>query len=324
MRANEFLTEKADPDKKLRDEIIRLLKTEEDREMLDKIYTTLKKSTLVERLKKAMGKDEDVHKKLELLSGMIMNTKGSYQDKEKFIKDFSKGFIDTKKLLDKNAPKKFSEWFKGSPFAARVFEKLYLHTPQGIGAGEYALAVLSKDITFAGQASTPGDLIINGKNVEVKAITSSPGRFIDARKANMDQASIKRAFEKNGVKVSRSVSGKDWTENIRPSLEKAAIKEIANAVVDGAFSHVTKQMKTKMAKTLMTGSAEQIKHDWGVLSFANYKKMSKFDGVLILNRKNLHSLYFENANDVSAILHPQMPLLYGPEQEVHPKVGFKV
>lgn len=324
MRASEFLIERADPDKQLRDEIISLLQTEEDRDMLDKIYTTLKASTLNERLKKALSKDEDADKKLQLLSGYIMNTKGTYQDKEEFIKQFNKGFINTKVLLDKNSPKKFKDWFVGTPFAMRVFESLYRYVPQGVGAGEFALAVLSPDITFAGQSAGAGDLIINGQAIEVKAITASPGRFIDARKANMDQAAIKRAFEKQKIKVGRSVSAKDWVENIRPNLKPPQIKEICTAVVNGAFAHVNQASKSKLAKTLASGSGEQIKHDWALLSYANYKKMSKFKGILILNSPKAYSLYFENAAEVSAILHPQSPLLYGPEQEVHPKVGFKV
>lgn len=310
-------------DKQLRDEIVGMLKTEDDREMLDKIYTALNESGLVDRIIKILGKDEDAKSKLKIFSGIILNTPGTFAEKDGFLKNFPKGFIDTKALTNSNAYKSYADWFTGDAFATRVFEQLYTFTPQGIGPGEYALAIMSPNIQFAGRSSTiHGDLVIDGVATEVKAKNVAGGRFFDGRKARMDQAAVRAAFLEYEIIYDKGMSAGMWAKDIRPQLEKADIKYLVDHIIKGAFAFVKGTEVASLKKALSTGDVSQIKQEWGMLSFTNYKRMSGFSAMLLLDSPKQSSLYFTKIEDVSSLVKADMPYVMGPEQQIHPQMSF--
>jgi len=310
-------------DKELRDEIVSMLKTEDDRSMLDKIYTALNESGLVDRIVNILGKDEDAKSKLQIFAGIILQTPGTYAEKDGFLKQFPKGFIDTKALTNSNAYKSYADWFTGDAFATRVFEQLYTFTPQGIGPGEYALAIMSPKIQFAGRSSTiHGDLVINGVATEVKAKNVAGGRFFDGRKARMDQAAVRAAFLEYDIIYNKGMSSGMWANDIRPQLEKADIKYLVDKIIAGAFAFVKGAEVSKLKKALSTGDNAQIQHEWGMLSFTNYKRMSGFDAMLLLDSPKQSSLYFTKIEDVSSLIKSGSPYVMGPEQQVHPQMSF--
>jgi len=311
-------------DNDLQDEIIGLLKDENDRVMLDKIYQVLKKSTLEGRIKKALLADDDMKTKLDIFAGLIFNTEGTFAEKEKFIENFDKGYIDTKVLRDENKIKNYESWIIGDEFVTRVFNNLYSYTPQGIGPGEYALAVLSQNIKFAGRSSEMhGDLVIDGVMCEVKAKQSSGGRFSDPRKAMIDMSAIRRHAEDLGIEPGKGISALMWTSKVRPTLKPADIKALVKTILKGCFHFVKLNELSKLRKAMESGDSDQIKQEWGLMSFLNYKRMSKFDSMLLLDSPKKQSLYFTDAQDVSAKLNAGQPYLVGPEQQVMPQVIFK-
>ena len=212
MRFNEFKTVpnpnvllEYDPnisDTQLKDLIVSRLQTEQDRQMLDKIYQALEKSTLDERITTVLAADEDAKSKLQVFAGMLMNTEGTFAEKQNFVAKYPQGFIDVQKLMAPNQVHAYGEWLMGDDFTKRVFTNIYSYTPQGIGAGEFALAVLSPAIKFSGRsAEMAGDLVIDGVMTEVKAKQSSGGRFMDARKAKMNQRMVEESFKALGVEI---------------------------------------------------------------------------------------------------------------------------
>lgn len=315
-------------DEELKDLIVSRLKSEEDRAMLDKIYQALEKSTLDERIKGALSVDEDAKSKLEIFAGMIMNTDGSYLEKNKFINDFSKGdgFIDVDRLLQRGQALEFESWIVGDDFVKRVFYNLFDYSPAGIGPGEYALAVLSPRIGASGRGSDAGDLLIDGSNMcEVKAIKGGAGRFYDGRKANMDQQSVKRAFEQIGINPGRAVSSSRWADKgMRDSIPKDKLEPLVDIILKGAFAYIKPEEWTRLKTALLRGTNKDIKREWGMLSYTNYKRMSKFDSMMILDVNKRHSLYFVDINTVADVINPGVPALYGPEQEVHPQITVKI
>ena len=48
-------------------------------------------------------------------------------------------------------------------------------------------------------------------------------------------------------------------------------------------------------RKLSNEDMNQIKHEWGLLSFINYQRMSKFDAMLLLDGPKAHSLFFTDA-----------------------------
>jgi hypothetical protein len=313
------------PDEELKNIIIQRLKTEDDRSMLDKIYQALEKSTLDERIAGALSQDEDARSKLKVFAGIVMNTEGSYTEKQKFIENYSNGFIDVQKLTDSNSIHAFDDWLIGDDFVKRVFDNLYSYTPQGIGPGEYALAVLSPDIKASGRsADLAGDLVINSVMCEVKARQQSGGRFFDGRKAKMNQRAVENEFNKLGIQVGKGISGKMWAEKVRSQVPQSELTVISEIIIKGAFSFLGDDETRKLKDLLISGNSNDIKQEWGILSFENYKRMSKFETMLLLDGPKRHSLYFDDARAVESILIAGQPYVVGPEQQVHPQMLFKI
>jgi hypothetical protein len=313
------------PDEELKQIIIQRLKSEDDRSMLDKIYQALEKSTLDERIAGALAQDEDARSKLKVFAGLVMNTEGTYSEKQKFIENYSNGFIDTQKLTDTNKIHSFEEWITGDDFVKRVFDNLYGYTPQGIGPGEYALAVLSPEIKASGRsADLSGDLLINNVMCEVKARQQSGGRFFDGRKAKMNQRAVESAFNKLGIEVGKGISGKMWANAVRAKIPQDQLPVIAETIIKGAFSYLGDNETGKLKDLLIRGNSNEIKQEWGILSFENYKRMSKFETMLLLDGPKRHSLYFEDSRAVETILVAGQPYVVGPEQQVHPQMLFKI
>lgn len=312
-------------DEELKDLIVSRLQTEEDRAMLDKIYQALEQSTLDERIQKALSQDEDARTKLEVFAGMIMNTDGTFAEKNNFIKNYGKGFIDTKRLTQQGQVQDFESWIIGDDFVKRVFNNLYGYTPQGIGPGEFALAVLSPNIASSGRsAELAGDIVIGNDMVEVKAKQQAGGRFFDGRKAKMDQRSVERAFNELGIDVGKGISGKMWATRVRPQVPQDQLEPLVEIIIRGAFAFIDLSEAQSLKSALIQGDTEQIKQAWGLLSYENYKRMSKFDSMLLLDGPKRHSLYFRDSASVADILKSGMPYVVGPEQQIHPQMAFKI
>ena len=315
-------------DTELRNDIIGQLKTEDDRDMLDKIYTVLNQSGLDERIAKILSADEDTKGKLDIFAGLIMHTPGTFKERNQFIEDFPGGFIDTSKLMTKNNIQSMDSWLEGGDFVRRVYDSLYRYEAMGIGKGEYALAVLSPDIKFAGRSSTDhGDLNISGTSVEVKAqVGAAGGRFNDARKAKMNQTGIMQALEQAGVPYDdvaskTGISDVSWVKNVRPMIEKPAdVKRIAQEVVKGLFTHVSANDGKDLVTALVSGDLAQIRLEWGILGYTNYQKMSDFASMLMLSLKDNSSLFFTNPKEISTKIKPKGAFLAGAEQTIHPQI----
>ena len=312
-------------DQELKDLIVQRLQSEDDRNMLDRIYQALEQSTLDERIKGTLVQDADAKSRLQIFAGIVMNTEGTYAEKEAFIQNYANGYIDTAKLTTPNQIHSFDEWLIGDDFVKRVFDSLYSYTPQGIGPGEYALAVLSPDIKASGRsADLAGDLLINGTMCEVKAKQQSGGRWADNRKSKMNIRATEQAFSKAGIEIGKGVSGKMWAESVRPTLDPAVVAELSKIVVKNAFAFVNDNEAGGLVAALEGGDSRQIAHEWGMLSYENYQRMSNFETMLLLDGPKRHSLYFGDVNAVSAVINAGQPYLVGPEQQIHPQMTFKI
>lgn len=312
-------------DQDLKDLIVQRLQSEDDRNMLDRIYQALEQSTLDERIQATLGQDEDAASRLQIFAGLVMNTEGSYAEKQQFIDSYTEGYIDTQKLTTPNQIHQYEEWLIGPPFVERVFDSLYTYTPQGIGPGEYALAVLSPNIQASGRsAEMAGDLVIDGVMCEVKAKQQSGGRWSDNRKAKMNIRATEQAFNKLGIEVGKGISGLMFARDIRPNLEAADIANLAKIIVKNAFAFVNDNEAGGLVQALESGDGRQIAHEWGMLSYENYQRMSNFETMLLLDGPKRHSLYFSDVNAVSGVINAGQPYLVGPEQQIHPQMTFKI
>jgi hypothetical protein len=114
---------------------------------------------------------------IEGLVNAIDKTEGTTEERIAFAKSLGKvSHIDTNALLQPLSG--WGDWLVGSEFAKRLFETLFLDPAflqANKGPGEFALAILSPDISLTG---AKGDIQVNGKPIEVKSgKTSSGGRL---------------------------------------------------------------------------------------------------------------------------------------------------
>jgi hypothetical protein len=177
MRARDFLIEKADQAvSNLKTQIIGQVKKTDDAELLQKIYTALNKTGLVDRIGLVLDRDTDTKGYVKQLVDMIIEVPGTYEEKTAFVKQYPKGYIDIEKMLSGEYVK-FTDLITGGPgapieFVHRVFDSLKQVTFGGAkGPGEFGLAVLSPFIKITGK----GDLHIGKDVIEVKANAGSSG-----------------------------------------------------------------------------------------------------------------------------------------------------
>jgi hypothetical protein len=142
-----------------------------DTELLNKIYTTLAGTGLQEKLRKALSSDGDAARHMDRIVQTILETDGTYEEKNNFIKGYPDGYIDIDLLLSGKSvsfEKLINSKIKGAPveFARRVFKNLEtIKGQKEKGPGEFALAVLSPKLDIWGA----GDVKVNDKVIEVKA-----------------------------------------------------------------------------------------------------------------------------------------------------------
>ena len=140
----------------------------------------------------------------------------------------------------------------------------------------------------------------------------------------MNIRATEQEFNKLGIEVGKGISGKMWAKNIRPNLEAADIAKLSKIVVKNAFAFVNDNEAGALIQALESGDSRQLAHEWGMLSFENYQRMSNFETMLLLDGPKRHSLYFNDVNAVSAVIVANQPYLVGPEQQIHPQMYFKI
>jgi ribosomal protein L19 len=86
-------------DQQLKDLIVQRLQSEEDRNMLDRIYQALEQSTLDERIKKTLSTDADAKSRLQIFAGLVMNTDGTLLKKKTLSLTIQPDLLIQKNLL---------------------------------------------------------------------------------------------------------------------------------------------------------------------------------------------------------------------------------
>jgi hypothetical protein len=174
MRAKEFISE--EDVSGLKTKIINQVKKTDDKDLLVRLYTTLNKTGLADRIAPVLSRDTDTKGYIQELVDLILDVPGTYEDKQAFIVGYPNGYVDINEMLSGKYVK-FENLItggEGTPikFVREVFNALKQTTFGGAkGPGEFALAVLSPKIKITGK----GDLNIGDKVIEVKANAKGSG-----------------------------------------------------------------------------------------------------------------------------------------------------
>lgn len=320
----------------LKKTVLDLVKTTNDEALLQKVLKTLKAGNIDERIVKVIGKDPDASKFVDKIANIIVNMDAAIEEKNAFLDKYAKGrgVLNIAMLTD-SKPHTFLEVCEGSKFTKDLFVILSTTlVSQGVGPGEVALAVLHPDIAWSGRAVGGGDVQIGSKAVEVKTSVSSGGRWINARKAKLDIAGIEKAItdadaivmtkffkQKNpgprGMPARLSIN--EWVDKIRPDLAHMpeVLADCAKKMATGLFNQVP---NTAYVKALISGNAAQIKDAILKVGFANYKKYSGFDGILMMDVNSEGLQYFTDYSQMAGLVKVDSAYIYAPESEAMPKV----
>jgi len=303
MRAREFLIENTDQVSGLKSQIISQVKKTQDADLLQKIYTVLNKTGLVDRIGLVLDRDTDTKGYVKQLVDMIIDVPGSYEEKAAFVKGYPNGYIDIGKMLSGEYVR-FKDLIKGESdapikFIQRVFDSLKQVTFGGAkGPGEFALAVLSPHIKITGK----GDLNIGDKVIEVKAAVGASGgrvgtpgllRYDNIPKILSKYLDINTNESLNLKQLSGTMKNAGLDENSQTKL----CTELFTYIFDG---------KTDISDVVSAVVAgEDPSAAYLRANYALYQEESKFTGMMLINFPAQSLKYFldpiQMAQEINAI-----------------------
>jgi hypothetical protein len=301
--------------------IVSMVKTVDEKSVLKKVLQILQAGNLDERVENVVKTDADAKVFIRQITSAILGIDAPIEEKDKFLNNYTKGIINVSKLLDGSAHT-FAE-LVGEGFPEELFTQLSVSlTSQGVGPGEVALAVFSPKIKWSGRAPGGGDIVVDGKNVEVKTSIKAGGRWINARKANMNMPAIKDAIATStSMEVPDRLGLNAWVNTFRPAINKRTLPKVCKIIGKGLFTAVE---TSAFEETLATGDAKQIQDEMLQTGFENYKKLSGFDGMLMMDVGSKTAQYFNSYDDMAGSIKVDSAYLYGPEGEAMPKVSLRV
>lgn len=242
-------------------------------------------------------------------------------EKNDFLNRYPRGVLDVSLLLDKN-PHTFRE-LVGSGFSAILYKELCISlVSQGVGPGEVAIAAMNPTIRWNGQVPGGGDIVVGGICVEVKTKIKSGGRWLNTRKANMNMPAIKHAIEgQSGSSIPDRLSISDWIYIYRPKIPTTNLPDVCKTIATGLFTATdTNAFET----ALVTGDKETILDELLRAGYNNYKTLSKFDGILMIDVPKEKAQYFTTYEEMKGKIKVECAYLYAPESEAMPKVSLSI
>jgi hypothetical protein len=317
--------------------LLQQIKNEQELEVLKKILKVMKSAGIDDKLAKALKTDQDAAPLVQRLVADIMNTEGTVAEKQHFADNYTKGFINLDALLTPNQrlpikqllqnempPDPNNKEQKETSFVYAVFDFLATsYTPQGVGPGEVALAVLSPNITRVGGGSSAiGDIKIShnkedyyvemkGKNYNAQTKkTGTAGRLSDAKVNIADPIGLANALEKVGQKGQRvaltpsaraskavPLVGSQNSVIAKLSQKGGNVDAFADDIANALFSKAPGG-RAKAKKLIASNSADIMNFYTRTLYDRYFKIKSKADGklsgFLFVNMKNKSYFYSTN------------------------------
>jgi hypothetical protein len=313
----------------LKKDIVTQVNKTDDINVLQRVYKVLKAGNIEDRIKQVFATDSDAINYVEIVADVIMKIDAAIEEKDKFLANFPKGIVNSKLLVDGNLHS-YLELVNGHGFSRDVFAALVVHPalrPQGVGPGELALAILNPVIKWSGRAEGGGDILVGKLAVEVKTTVATGGRWVNARKADMDMAGIYKAIvdafkavnTAPGNRIPKRLAPSVWVNTIRPviSRDPQSFKQCVKIVAKGLIAHAN---TAAYEKALLSGSEQDISNAILSIGFENYKAYSGFAGVLLVNNITQSMQYFQDYQSMTGSIKADVPYIMAPESEGMPKV----
>ena len=317
-----FLNIISEAEPALKKTVIDLVKTTDDSSLLQKVLNTLKAGNIDERIVSVVGKDPDASKFVKQIANVIVTMDFPIEAKDAFLSKYPSGIIEANKLLDGN-PHSFIELVNGDEFSKELFKLLTTTlTSQGVGPGEVALAAFHPDIQWSGRAAGGGDILVNKRAVEVKTSVASGGRWINPRKAKMNLPKILEALqEATGTeKWPDRINASVWCNSIHPAIVENNPSKLDTTCSTIASSLFTSTDTTAYANALKSGNLQTVIDEHLRTGFENYKAVSNFEGILLMDVRTETAQYFIDYDSMQGRIKSDAVYIYAPEGEIMPKV----
>ena len=215
----------------------------------------------------------------------------------------------------------FKSVFKGygtEEYMTELVDDLADVSGYGIGAGEFLFAVLSKRISGIGSGKGVGDLIVDGKHVEVKTKTAKNARFVDYHvKPDDNWQSKTKAFYTEFADIdivanspATGINTGDLMACLRdPKLIQEPLRS-QNFLkhIKGLFnSHMPTldgSQLTELVNLFNSGNEAQFKKTYGALNILNYMNVKnakgELDGIMFVDKPTKMICYVKTIEDILA------------------------
>jgi hypothetical protein len=272
MRAFELLNENP----QLKRQVVKTLsKLPDENPIFQDVYKKIVGTPLANRIDAYINnrQDRDAIKAMKWLVTAIP-TVGNAGEVKEFLskfKDPNYDFVNTKALAPSSGMSGPSDIgaLVVDPFAKKLFDKIFQEfAGKGdAGPGEAALAILSPNITYG----SPGDIVVNGKKIEVKASRGSgkAGRIWDSP---IDQKPMVAILQPLGI---TNFNVLDGTQPFpEPSLSKQFIRTACICWFGAKVPAIEKAFGTAAFKDA-----------WQAHVYDEYKSHGQWEGMLALGVK---------------------------------------
>jgi len=319
MQISEFLREDDTDLGKLKSLIIADVKSSNDRDLLNQIYTSIHSSGLEGRVSSVLTSDTDTAKYSKALSALVVSTAGTYEEKEAFASGYPTGYIDVATLLSGKRVS-FDQIIQGGDFVKRVFDKMFPFTVEDAGPGEFALAALSPQLRMRNN----GDLWFKNQYIEVKASAGSGGGGrLGVTGATLKFEKIPEIFAQFKTSDSpygtQSFSISKLPAWINANVEPNRKRQFAEILFGYIFGKKTPGL---VAAALGNGN---IVREYFAENFYAYKKQAGWEGILLLSMRKRSALYGKNPENFfgkvtnsSASLNPEQDTGFAGRQILSP------
>lgn len=286
MRAFEIINEDAQTKRMV---LKSLNKLPDDAAIFPQVYKQIVGEPMGNRIKEYIENrrgDKDAIKAVDWLVKSIPTLGNSKEVKDFMLKFANPEFdpVNTKALIPSGGMQKPAELLSviTDPFAKKLFEKIF-HEYGGksdAGPGEAALAILSPNITYG----SPGDIVVNGVKVEVKASRAKKGAAGRIWDMPVNQ--------RPALEVLKLINMTSYTvlDGERPFPDEDYAEAFIEAVCEGWFGKVLPDVVAAFGKP-------GFKNLWQSHVFDTYKAHGGWQGVLALGLTSYQ--YVENGQEFS-------------------------
>jgi hypothetical protein len=243
------------------------------------------------------------------LARYILSMDMSPADRDQLFDLWSKNKLVKTKVLLSPGKKNFSQIitdYDSNPAIRELSNELMRIAALGQGKGEFGLSVMSKSIN---KQEGKGDLLIDGRDIEVKTTDGGAGRFTDQEVrpgAGFDKAARKldefiRQYQPN---LPKSGPNLDVLVKFYQTLssDTKMRKKLIDLITDVIENIFDGENVSSIIAAIKSGNANAAKQEYAKTNFNYYMNKKKDEGVLYISlaKDPIMTVFFKDADELAA------------------------